>query len=200
MSNIHSKKVLYTLAAASVFLSIGCMKAPIDKVNQVKALLDSTNAQKAQIYAIIPFHAAQDSLKAAMTEINKIGPSSFTGAYAKAESLLTAAQRLAEMAHDSALLNMQKAKTESDTLIAQATASLDSIGVKIISKTKKNSAIIDSLKIGLDSLKTQLNQALQANTGADYFSSKLAAKSVLAKADSFFKIVDAIVPVTKSKK
>jgi hypothetical protein len=179
---------------------MGCAKAPTDKASLVKSILDSASTQKAQIYAAIPFNAAQDSLNAAMTEINKIGPKSFAGAYAKAESLLAAAQKLAETARDSALINMLAAKNESDTLIANATTSINSIGVKIVSVNKKKNPVLDSLKIELDSLKAQLNQASTAYTAADYLSSRVKAKTVVAKADSIAKIVETLIVTRKDKK
>ena len=200
MGSFYTKTIFHTLAAASVITIIGCAKAPTDKVSLVRSILDSASTLKAQIYATIPFNAAQDSLKAAMTEIKKIGPSSFEGAYAKAESLLTAAQKLAETARDSALINMQTARTESDTLIAKATISIDSIRAKIVSVSKKSNAALDTLKVRLDSLKAQLSQASIAYTGADYQSSRVMAKTVLAKTDSLAKIIQTLTPTGKEKK
>jgi ribosomal protein S18 len=197
MCRLLSRSISRVVALSVVALVIGCAKAPNDKVAATKAVVDSAKMEKADINAATLFAQAQDSLNAAVTEINKIGPSSFTGAYAKAESLLSTAQRLASESRVAATANKAQMKSEADTLIANATSAADSAAIKMkaaTAKSKKANPALDSLSASIDSLKAAVQKASAAYNEEDYSLAKINAQAVIAQADSLVKLIPATSP------
>jgi hypothetical protein len=116
--------VFLSIVAASFAVAVlGCAKVPEQELSAAKASLDSARVYEADKYAASDFTAAQDSLNAAIADIEKQkSANQLSRNFDKAKALLASASTMAQNARSKASDAKQKVQAEIDTLLVTANA------------------------------------------------------------------------------
>lgn len=145
------KKTLFISITVTVLFSLmicGCQKAPELELSTAKAAIDSARIAGADKYLPADFSAAQDSLKAAIAEIQKQKSGNpITVNYTKAVTLLISTTQTARELSTQAVIINQKLLTDIDVSLLKA----DSLFTETkglfanVQKTKNNKSLLDTI-------------------------------------------------------
>lgn len=185
---MHNKSLCLALGlAVLVALAVGCAKAPEDAVTTTRSVLDSVQVAEVQKYAPEQYRAAQDSLQAAMAEIEKQNSKfALTRRYGKAEAQLEAAQQLARTAADEAIAKKEALKAEAQDLLTQMQAALEEAKTLLAQapKGKGEAAAVQSISSDIAQLELTANEVSNALANEDYIAAREMAKAGLEKVQS----------------
>ncbi|HEX9654003.1 MAG TPA: DUF4398 domain-containing protein [bacterium] len=183
-------RVRMLLLLVTVFfmaLVIGCAKAPQQEIDAAKAALDAAKTGEADRYAADEFNAAQDSLDAAMAEIDQQNAKfALTRNYGKAAQLLKSATDAANAAAVAVAANKEQVKTEATDLVGQAQTAVSDAKALLAKapKGKEGKAALEAIQADLSAVETSLGEASTALTNGDFLTARDKAKAALDKANS----------------
>lgn len=177
-------------------LAGACAKAPQQAIDAAKAALEEAKAAEANRYAPQEFAAANDTLNAALAEVEKQnGKFALFRSYKKAARMLAQAQTLANAAKDAAVANKEKVKNEATQLLQSAAEAVANVE-KLLAKAprgKEGREAIAAIKADLDAVKANLDAANTAFTNGDYLTARDKAQASLSKANSLAEELQAAI-------
>lgn len=180
-------KMLFAMAAATVFLFTGCSKVPQEEINSAKAAIDSARAVQADVYSKLLFRQAQDSLNAALRDIEKKKNGvPIPGMYEMEKTRLVAAGNLALTARGSAVNSKKKVCKEADSLLVEVRTAVEeaTMLLSLSFKGKAGKALRDSFQTELNTIETGIKQASTAFVINDFLTARDKARGELLKVDS----------------
>jgi hypothetical protein len=182
-------KSLLTIIGSSVMaaLCIGCAKVPQAEIDAAKTALNQAKAAEADVYVPAQYSAAQDSLAAAMTAIEKQkAASGMSRNYDPIKVTLKAATDLATQAQNSAAAAKEQMKTDASKAIADAQAAIKAAAdhLKKAPKGKKEKAAFDAKKAELSAAEAALSDAIASLSNGQVAAAKDKALDAQQKAES----------------
>lgn len=146
----------------AISVMAGCAEVPQQDIDAAKAAIETAKAAEAETYAASDFQAAQDSLAAAMAEIETQNSEfAIFRSYDKAQTLLKATINTANMAHDNAVSNKAQVQAEVQDLMAQAKTAL--MGAKDLlaqaPKGKDTRAALEAIQNELTTVEASIAEA-----------------------------------------
>jgi hypothetical protein len=179
---------LMTIAALSIAGAMfGCSKAPQQELNAAKAILDSAAVMEADKYMPADFSAAQDSLNAAMVEIEKQKSANLLARnYDRAKSLILSATTAARHAQIQAPEEKRKVKAAVDTLLTKANAMVGEANALLAKapKGKEGKAALEAIGNDISTVKASLSDAQALSDKGDLVSARDKANAGISKLDS----------------
>jgi hypothetical protein len=194
---------LMTIAALSIAgMMFGCSKAPQKELSAAKAILDSAAVMEADKYMPAEFSAAQDSLNAAMIEIEKQKSANLLARnYDRAKSLILSASIAARHAQIQAPEEKRKVKAAVDTLLAQASAKVGEANALLAKapKGKEGKAALEAIGNDISTVKASLADAQALSDKGDLVSARDKANAGISKLDSIKAELTTAIEKTSSK-
>lgn len=184
---MRSKMLLPLLAMCLLALAVGCAKVPQQEMDAAKAAIEAAKTAEADRYAADQFNAAQDSLDAAMAEVDQQNAKfALTRNYDKAAQLLKSATDAANAAAAAVAANKEQVKTEATDLLAQAQTAVSDAKALMAKapKGKEGKAALEAISADLSAVETSVGEASTALTNGDFLTARDKAKAVLDKANS----------------
>lgn len=199
------KKVSNRLTIAGVLFAammFGCAKVPDQELNAAKSMLDSARLAEADKYMAPEFSAAQDSLTAAMAEIEKQKSANpLSRNYDKAKALLTSASAAAQDSRIKAQEAKQKLRGEVDTMLTKA-ASMVAETKDLLAKApkgKEGKAALEAIKGEIASVETWISDAQTLKTNDNLIEAGGKVNAGVAKLDSIKVELTTAIEKTSSK-
>jgi len=174
--------LLFTLA-----LIAGCAKAPQEVVDSAKAAVEAARAEGADRYLPELFNAAQDSLNAAMAEVEAQNSKfALTRNYDRATALLNAALTAANSAKDGVAAKKEEVKAEAQNLLTSAQAAVEETKKLLpkASKGKDERAALEQIQTELSGAEASLAEANNALTSGDFIGARDKVKAASEKVAS----------------
>jgi len=184
---LSKKAMVFSLVMLALAAVIGCAKLPQEAVDAAKAALDAAKSAEADRYAADLFTAAQDTLDAAMAEIEtQNGKFALTRSYGTAQKLLAAATNAANAATEAAAANKAKVQAEAQQLLGDAQAAVNASKelLRRAPRGKDTRAAIEAMQSDMAAIETSLAEANTAMTGGDYLTARDKASAAMANANS----------------
>jgi hypothetical protein len=150
-------KVLGVGVLMSLFA--GCAEPPQQEIDAAKAAIEAAKAAEADTYAASEHQAAQDSLSAAMAEIDAQSREfAIFRSYDKASSLLKASVSAATMAQQNAVENKARMQTEVQELMTQVQTALEETKGLLTKapRGKESQAALEAIKQDLATVESSL--------------------------------------------
>jgi hypothetical protein len=182
-------------------LFVSCAKQPTQEINDAKAAIEAATKEGASVYAADELKKLNDSMTAAMDEINtqgkkffkKFGPAKEMLAKVKADAdaLKATIPAKIEAAKNAALTAQQEAQTaitDAKTLLEKAP------------KGKGTKADIEAMKADLKGLEDSFPQIQTAIDNQDYFGAANTAATIKEKAVAISAQINAAIEKVKGKK
>ena len=168
-------------------LIAGCAKAPEQELSTAKAILDSARTAEADKYVTAEFNAAQDSLNAAIAEIEKQNTGgALTRNYDKAKAMLASASSLAKSAQAKAQTEKQRMQAEVDTLLGKTSAMITETK-DLLSKApkgKEGKAALEAIGTEISTVEASVGEAQAMKTNGDLAGAQGKLNAGIAKLDS----------------
>jgi hypothetical protein len=168
-------------------LAIGCAKLPQAEMTSSKIALDSALAAQADVYAPALFSRAQDSLSAALAEIEKQNKGlRLQGCFDRAARQLMTAADLATQARHSAVDAKENARSLADSVMGQTRGTLAELKAQVekTAKSKKTAELAQGLQAELAAAEALLGEASALLTSGSMQEAAGKALASLAKVDS----------------
>lgn len=166
---------------------MGCAQEPKQELAIARAALDSAKAVQAEKYAARDFAALQDSLNAAIAEIQKQKVSSMLSRnYNKAKVALISVTALAGPLKAKAAGELAKAKAEADNAIAKLNSSIADAKFLLgkLSKNTKIKAKVEAKKKALAAVETTVAAIQKLRADGDFSAAIDKANAGVAKVES----------------
>jgi hypothetical protein len=183
--HMHNKMFRYAVClTALLVLAFGCAKAPQEQVTTVRSVLDSVQVAEVEKYAPDQYKAAQDSLNAAMAEIEKQNSKfALTRKYTKAEAQLASAAELARASAQQAVANKARIKAEAEDMMTQMTAAIAEAKTLIqqAPRGKEGAAALESIKNDVAAVEMASTEVANAMAKEDFIGAREMAKAGLEK-------------------
>jgi len=165
-------------------LIAGCAKAPQEKVDEAKAAVEAARAAEADRYNADLFNAAQDSLNAAMAEIEAQNSKfALTRNYDRANALLESVISNARAAQEGVMAKKEEIKAEAQNLLTGAQAALDEVK-KLMARAprgKEGREVLEQMQTELSGVEAQLAEANNALNSGDVAGARDKAKAASDK-------------------
>ncbi len=196
----------YFILALSVVLMVvlvsGCAKAPQQELDAAKAALEAARQAEANVYLADEFKAAQDSLNAALTEIETQNSKfALTRNYNKAKNLLAAATNIAndlaskvEAKKEEVKAQAEQLMTDLQTKLADAKALL-----KKAPKGKEGKVVLDAIQSELNAVETSLTDATNLLNNGSYMAAKDKLSAALQKVNQIIEELNQAIAKKKGK-
>lgn len=182
---MHNKMFRYAVClTALLVLAFGCAKAPQEQMTAVRSVLDSVQVAEVEKYAPEQYKAAQDSLNAAMAEIEKQNSKfALTRKYNKAEAQLAAAASIARSSAQQAVANKARIKAEAEDMVTQMTAAVAEAKTLISQapRGKEGAAALESIKNDVAAVELTATDVANAMGKEDFLGAREMAKAGLEK-------------------
>lgn len=191
-------RALLPIAFLVPALFFGCAKPPQAEIDAAKAAVEQAKAEGADIYAETEMTAAQETLKAALAEVDKQKAKLFAD-YAQAGKLLKDAMIQAGEAKVKAGPGREKARVDAEEALARADAAISEVEKLIAKKSRnrKNRARFKALGDELAEASGSAAEVKRTMDAGDYIGARADAVTALMKAQE---VKDKIVPPTKKKR
>jgi len=153
----------------------GCAKAPQESVDAAKAAVEAAKQAEADRYLSDEFKAAQDSLNAALAEIETQNSKfALTRNYNKAAKLLESATTLANSAATNVAAKKDAVKAEAQQLLTDLQTALTDAKalLKKAPKGKEGREALDAIKNELATVETSLTEVPALMDSGDFLSAK----------------------------
>ncbi len=153
----------------------GCAKAPQESVDTAKAAVDAAKQAEADRYLADEFKAAQDSLNAALAEIETQNSKfALTRNYNKAAALLESATTLANSAAANVEAKKDEVKKEAEQLQADLQTALTDAKalLKKAPKGKEGREALDAIKNELTTIETSMTEVPALIDSGDFLGAK----------------------------
>lgn len=184
------KKASILTTITGILLAVmmfGCAKAPDQKLTAAKAILDSARQAGADKYMAPQFSAAQDSLNAAMAEIEKQKSASpLSRNFDRAKALLSSASAVAQDSRMKAQEAKQKLRGEVDTMLTKA-ADMVTETKDLLAKApkgKEGKAALEAIKGEIATVETWISEAQSLKTNDNLIEASGRVDAGVAKLDS----------------
>lgn len=162
----------------------GCAKAPQAVVDSTKAALDAAKAAEADRYLPTEFRAAQDSLNAALTQIETQNAKfALLRSYKKASASLAAASQQAAAATEMVAAKKAEVKAEVDAKMIELTAAVEEAG-KLLKKAprgKESREVLTAIKADIDAVVAAQPEIAQTLESGDFLAARDKVNAGLAK-------------------
>jgi hypothetical protein len=182
------KSIVLTLGLAILLaLVVGCAKAPQQAVDAAKAAIEEAKGVEADRYVADVYASAQDSLNAALAEIETQNSKfALTRNYDKAAKCLASALKLAQSAKETAPGKKEEVKAEAEKLTADVTAALAEANklLKKAPKGKEGREMLEAIKADIATVEASLPEAATTLTNGDFLAAKDKLNAALAKVNS----------------
>jgi hypothetical protein len=191
-------KRLLRLLALPLFVALiaGCSKAPVVEENNAVQAVGAAEQSQASKYAPTEWRIVQDTLEAAKAEKAKQDArfALFRG-YGKAKAMYEKVPALAAAAKTKAEAELARIRQETQNLIAQARAALDSAGAMLSTAPvgKDNKADIEMLKQDVAASQQTLTEAQADFDRGNYDGAKMKAQTIIEKSKSVTSAVEAAI-------
>ena len=175
---------LSVLGIIVVFLLVSCSK-PQQAVDEAKASLEAAKAEGADIYAAEELKALNDSLTAAMDEVETQGKKFFKS-YGDSKEMLAKVKADADALKASIPERKEKAKNEALAMMEEAKAAVEEAKTYLgqAPKGKGTKADIDAFTADLKGLEDALPGVQESIDAEDYLGALDSAKTIKDKATS----------------
>jgi hypothetical protein len=177
------KRLLTVTIVPLLMLTVGCAKAPTDKVTAAEEAVNGARTAGAPKYAPEEFAKLESALTSARNEVaEQDGKFGFFRDYEKADHLLTAAQT--EAARVSAETAKKKEDVKTAAVQAQQaaqTAVQTAQGLVEKAPVGKDRAALEAIKADVEGLATSLPDIQKAMDAEDYQAAQAKAKAVQDK-------------------
>ncbi len=186
---MRNRIALSLIAAIAVLAFVaGCAKAPDPaRIDAVKAAVQAAKAAEADRYVPAMYNAANDSLNAALAEIEKQNAKfALFRKYGVATHLLQVAEEKAKEAAQAAEVKKEEVKNEATGLIQQGTDAVAQVK-KLFAKAprgKEGRQALELIKGDITTVENTLAEATAAMDKGDYLTARDKAKAALDKANS----------------
>jgi len=169
-------------------LFAGCAKEPTVELDAAKAALEAAKAAEADRYLAADFNAAQDSLNAAVTEIEtQKSKFALTRSYDHAKKLIASAQTAADAAKEQVAAKKEQVRQEVVAALAEAQTNLTDTKalLKKAPRGKEGRAALEAIQTDLTTIEqTSLAEVNTLLTSGDFLTAKDKATAALAKLKS----------------
>jgi len=194
--------VLLVLGLAS------CAKPPEAEMSAAQASIDQAKQKEAAEYAANELRAAEDSLAAARSEVDRQNAKfALFRSYKIAKAKALAAQTAATAAAEAAVKNKELARQESEKNLAEAQqaiadvrAMLEGPDGKRLMRAKEARQAIEQIKTELDATETSLENIRQAHAQEKYKRAAQMGKDAIAKAKGLGSEVQTAIDKMKGPK
>ncbi|MDZ7263468.1 MAG: septation ring formation regulator EzrA [candidate division KSB1 bacterium] len=187
----------------ALVMVIGCAKAPQQEVDAAKAALDAAKAAEADRYLPAEFNAVQDSLNAALAEIEKQNSKfALTRNYNRAKALLASVVTLANQAKDQVDAKKEEVKAQATQLTTDLQAALDE-AKKLLKKAprgKEGKAALEAMTNELTTVENSMADVTTLMNNGDFLSAKDKLAAGLAKVQSIVEELKAAIEKRYGKK
>jgi hypothetical protein len=176
-----TKFLVLGIFAVSLFTS--CAKQPTELIDSAKAAIQAATSEGANIYAAEDLKKLNDSMQAAMDEINTQSKKFFKK-YGPAKEMLTKIQADADALKASIPAKKEAAKNAAIQAQTEAKAALEEAKALLAKapKGKGTKADIEAMKADLAGLETSFGEIQAAIDSQDYFGASGKAATVKEKA------------------
>jgi cob(I)alamin adenosyltransferase len=184
---MRGKSFLTVVLVLGLALLAGCAKAPQESVDEAKAALEAARTEGADRYAPDLFNAAQDSLNAAMAEIEAQNSKfALTRNYDRAQQQLAAATAAANAAKDAVATRKDEVKTEAQNLMAEAQAAVNEVK-SLMAKAprgKEGRQVLDQMQAELSGVEASIAEGSSMMDAGDFAGARDKFQAALEKANS----------------
>jgi tetratricopeptide (TPR) repeat protein len=184
---MRGKSFLSVVLVLGLALLAGCAKAPQQSVDEAKAALEAARTEGADRYAPELFNAAQDSLNAAMAEIEAQNSKfALTRNYDRAQQQLEAAKTSANAAKDAVTAKKEEVKAEAQNLMTQAQAAVDEVKTLMAKapRGKEGRQVLDQMQTELSGVEATIAEGSSLMDAGDYAAARDKFQAALEKANS----------------
>jgi hypothetical protein len=194
----------FTTIAGVLFsiMMFGCAKAPDQELNATKAILDSARLTEADKYMAPQFSAAQDSLNAAMAEIEKQKSANpLSRNFDRAKALLSSASAAAQDSRMKAQEAKQKLRGEVDSMLTKVNGMVTETK-DLLSKApkgKEGKAALEAIKGEIATVETWISEAQSLRTNDNLIEASGRVGAGAAKLDSIKAELTTAIEKTSSK-
>ena len=182
---------------------VGCAKPPTQEMQAASAAVEKARSAEAEKYATPEFRALRDSLSAMTAEVERQKSRFFiVRSYKKATAMTQTVNSLAGQVEQKAIENKAQLKRESEELLAQAQAAVDSAVAALESAPvgKDTKADIEQLKADLAGLQASLPEVRNAHAQEDFTGAKSKSQGIVSGAENIKMQVQAAVEKVKAKR
>jgi uncharacterized protein YpuA (DUF1002 family) len=184
-----SRKIFIPAIGLVLLLSLisGCAKAPQQTVDAANAAMEAAKKAEADVYLPDQFKAAQDSLNAAMAEIEAQNSKfALTRNYGKATKLLEAATNAFNLAASEVEAKKEQVRTESQQLFTDLQNDLKQAKdlLKKAPKGKEGREVLDAIQGELTTVENSLVEITDLMNKGEYMSAKDKLDAGLQKVNS----------------
>jgi hypothetical protein len=193
--------ITISLVLALVLVS-GCAKAPQQAVDAANAALEAAKQAEADRYLADEFKAAQDSLNAALAEIETQNSKfALTRNYDKASKLLEAATALANQITSQVDAKKEEVKTEAQQLFTDLQNGLLEAKtlLKKAPKGKEGREVLDAIQGELTTVENSLVEVTDLMNKGDFMSAKDKLAAGLQKVNSVIEELNQAIAKKKGK-
>jgi len=181
-------------------LFAGCAKEPTAELDAAKAALEAAKTAEADRYLAADFNAAQDSLNAAVTEIEtQKSKFALTRSYDHAKNLIASALAAANAAKDQVAAKKEQVRQEVQTVLTEAQTTLAETKtlLKKAPRGKEGRAALEAIQNDLTTIEqTSLAEVNTLLTSGDFLSAK---DKVMAANDKLKSIKDELQQAIEKK-
>ena len=184
---MRGKPFLTVVLVFGLALLAGCAKAPQQAVDEAKAALETARTEGADRYVPDLFNAAQDSLNAAMAEIEAQNSKfALTRNYDRAQQQLEAAKASANAAKDAVAAKKEEVKAESQNVMTAAQTAVADVK-SLIAKAprgKEGKQVLDQMQTELSGVEATIAEGSSLMDSGDYAGARDKFQAALEKANS----------------
>ncbi len=185
---MSKKHFLLTLAVVVVLsLVIGCAKAPQQEVDAAKAALEAAKTAEGDRYLPDEFNAAQDTLNAALAEIETQNSKfALTRNYGKAKQLLASALNLANKVGTDVAAKKEEVKAEVTQKVTDLSTAIEESKAlwKKAPRGKEGREILEAMKSDIATVETSIPAVNALVEKGDFLAAKDKVNAALAKINS----------------
>lgn len=169
----------YFIVALSAILMVvlvsGCAKAPQQELDAAKAALEAARQAEANVYLADEFKAAQDSLNAALTEIETQNSKfALTRNYNKAKNLLAAATNIASDLASRVEAKKEEVKAQAEQLMTDLQTGLADAKalLKKAPRGKEGKVVLDAIQSEINAVETSMADATNLLNNGNFMAAK----------------------------
>ena len=158
-----------------LILVVGCAKAPQQEVDAANAALTLAKESEADRYLADEFKAAQDSLNAALAEIETQNSKFALGRnYNRAKALLASATEMFNLANSKVAARKEEVKAEGQQLVLDLQAALSEAKalLKKAPKGKEGREVLQAIQNDLTTVETSLGEVTTLMDNGDFLGAK----------------------------
>ncbi len=198
------KTIASSLVVGSiVFLTANCSKAPEQEIDAAKAAVEAAKEVEADRYSIDQFNAAEESLNAALVEIEtQKSKFAMSRNFDKAKEMLATATTAATTAKEAAAVEKEKVKAESEAALALANTKVFEAKTLIekAPKGKEGKEALEAISADIASVEASLVEAKTAIENGDFMGARDKAVAGSEKLESIKTELTTAIEKSKGKK